>query len=130
MSTNPVHFHVFICYGLGLISIFEFVSNICFMVGNDGFDLSLKLIVQKCLDYCRMFIDITTATQQRFCPDLWSTHFPWSSYMAVDLCLCTLVRLFIPASIQLYLTKPAGQLLYFFFFKTCGEHTLLGTVIR
>jgi hypothetical protein len=43
MSTTPVHlcFHAFICYGLGFISFFGFVSDYGFGVGNDGFCLSL-----------------------------------------------------------------------------------------
>ena len=35
----------------------KFVCNICFRVGSDGFGLSLEVLVQKYLNYCRMFID-------------------------------------------------------------------------
>jgi hypothetical protein len=35
----------------------KFVCNICFMVGSVGFGHSLEVLVQKYLNYCRMFID-------------------------------------------------------------------------
>ena len=35
----------------------KFVCNVCFRVGSDGFGLSLAVLLQKYLNYCRMFID-------------------------------------------------------------------------